>query len=169
MSRARLVALGATVLVGGCSKAPPAAPAPRMEIRRVTGNTVQFIPAPDQLRYCLIYTTSEKGVTRQLTMTAGNTSVPCPPGDPVLGLRYRIPADEGRVRVHVLYSDQRLDAAQVALQVVEMVKPTFNPMDLRVPGHVILDTQDFVPIEEPSPTVGEVLVTPRDGGALPSR
>jgi hypothetical protein len=169
MSRARLVAVGAAVLVGACSKAPPAAPA-RMEIRRVTGNIVQFIPAPDQLRYCLIYTTSEKGVTRQLTMTVGNTSVPCPPGEPVLGLRYRIPADEGRVQVQVLFSDQRLDAAQVALQVVEMAKPNFNPMDLRVPGHVLLETLEFIPSEEPSPTVGEVVVESKvDAGALPSR
>ena len=168
MSRARLVAMGAAVLAGACSKPPPAAPA-RMEIRRVTGNIVEFIPAPDQLRYCLIYTTSAKGVTRQLTMTVGNTSVPCPPGEPVLGLRYRIPADEGRVQVQVLFSDQRLDAAQVALQVVDMAKPNFNPTDLRVPGHVIHQSLDFIPSEEPSPTVGEVVVQSKGDAGLPTR
>jgi len=165
MSRASVLGIGAAVLVGACSKPPAAAPH-RMEIRRVTGNTVQFVPAPDQLPYCLIYTQSDKGVTRQLTLTRGNTSVPCPAGEPVLGLRFRIPVEEGRVRVQVLFSDQRLEAVQVAAQVVDMVKPTFNPMDLRLPGHVILETLEFVPGEEISPVLGEVVPPPAgDGGA----
>ena len=168
MSRASVLGIGAAVLVGACSKPPAAAPH-RMEIRRVTGNTVQFVPAPDQLPYCLIYTQSDKGVTRQLTLTRGNTSVPCPAGEPVLGLRFRIPVEEGRVRVQVLFSDQRLDAAQVALQVVDMAKPNFNPTDLRVPGHVIHQSLDFIPSEEPSPTVGEVVVQSKGDAGLPTR
>lgn len=167
MSRALVVAVSASVLLGGCSKPTPAAPPHRMEIRTVTGNTVQFIPAPDQLPYCLIYTQSAKGVTRQMTLTQSNHSVPCPPGEPVLGRRFRIPADEGPVAVRVLFSDQRLEAAAVAAQVVDMAKPSFDPMALRLPGHVILDSQEFVPTEELPPVVGEVVRTPPlDAGAF---
>ena len=167
MPRTYAVAVGAAMLLAACNK-PPAAPAAlRMEIRKVTGNTVQFIPAADQLPYCLIYTQSAKGVTRQMTITHSNQSVPCPPGEPVLGLRFRFPADEGRVRVQVLFSDQRLQAAEVASQVVEMASPGFNPTDLRVPGRVVLETQDFVPVEEAAAVVGEVLMPgTSDGGNL---
>ncbi len=165
MSRTLVVAVGAGVLLGGCSKPTPAAPQHRMEIRTVTGNTVQFIPAPDQLPYCLIYTQSEKGVTRQMTMTQSNHSVPCPAGEPVLGRRFRIPADEGKVQVRVLFSDQRLDASTVASQVVDMATPAFDPMDLRLPGRALLDSQEFLPTEELPPLVGEVVKPPPgDGG-----
>lgn len=161
MSKTLVVGLGAVVLAVACSKPPTSGQSERrMEIRRITGNTVQFIPAADQLPYCLIYTMSEKGVTRQMTMTQSNTSVSCPAGEPVLGLRFRIPTDEGRVRIAVLFSDQRLEAAAVAVQVVEMAKPTFNPMDLRLPGHVVLESLEFVPAEEPAPVVGEVVAHP---------
>jgi hypothetical protein len=160
-------AIAAAVLAAACNKAPSSAAATaRMEIRKLSGNTVQFIPAPDQLPYCLIYTQSDKGVTRQLTMTRDNTSVPCPAGEPVLGLRYRIPIDEGRVHVQVLFSDQPLQSAVVADQVVEMAKPTFTPMDLRLPGRVLLETLDFLPSEEPATVVGAVLATPADGGSM---
>ncbi len=164
MSRTLVVAVGAGVLLGGCSKPTLAAPH-RMEVRTVTGNTVQFIPAPDQLPYCLIYTQSEKGVTRQMTMTQSNHSVPCPAGEPVLGRRFRIPADEGKVQVRVLFSDQRLDASTVASQVVDMAKPAFDPIELRLPGRALLDSQEFLPTEELPPVVGEVVKPPPgDGG-----
>jgi hypothetical protein len=166
MSRSLVVAIGASFLLGGCSKPTPAAQH-RMEIRTVTGNTVHFIPAPDQLPYCLIYTQSEKGVTRQMTMTQSNHSVPCPGGEPVLGRRFRIPADEGKVQVRVLFSDQRLDASTLASQVVDMASPAFDPMQLRLPGRVLLDSQEFVPTEELPPVVGEVVKPPPgDGGAF---
>lgn len=167
MSRILAVVVCAASLLAACNK-PPAAPAAiRMEIRKVTGNTVQFIPAADQLPYCLIYTQSEKGVTRQMTMTHSNQSVPCPAGEPVLGLRFRFPPDEGRVRVHVLFSDQRLQAAAVAAQLVDMANPDFNPTDLRLPGRVLLETQTFVPVEDAAAVVGEVVGPGKtDGGNL---
>jgi hypothetical protein len=161
MSRTLVVGLGAVALMVACSRPPAAAQsARRMEIRAVTGNTVQFIPAPDQLPYCLVYTQSEKGVTRQLTMNNANTSVACPAGEPVLGRRFRIPLEEGKVQVEVLFSDQRLDATLLAAQVVEMAKPTFNPMDLRLPGRVVLESMEFAPSDEPAPVVGEVVAHP---------
>ncbi len=157
MSRTRVVLFCVAGLLGACNRPRPV-PAPhRMEIRKVTGNTVQFIPAADQLPYCLIYTQSEKGVTRQMTMTQSNQSVPCPAGEPVLERRFRIPADEGPVRIRILFSDRRLQAGEVTQQVVEMVKPAFDPNDLRVPGHVVLETLDFLPTEELPPVVGEVV------------
>jgi hypothetical protein len=165
MSRTLVRDVCAAALLAACAKPPPAPH--RMEIREVTGNTVQFIPAPDQLPYCLIFTESEKGVTRQMTMTQSNQSALCPAGEPVLGLRFRIPADEGRVHVRVLFSDQRLQAATLAEQVVGMANPAFNPMDLRLPGRVLLESIDFVPKEEPPPVVGGVLKAPTsDAGNL---
>jgi hypothetical protein len=157
MPRILAVAASAAVLLAACTKHSVAPGVVRMEIRRVTGNTVQFIPAADQLPYCLIYTQSDKGVTRQMTMTHSNQSVSCPAGEPVLGLRFSIPADEGRVRVHVLFSDQRLQAAAVAAQVVDMANPGFDLMNLRLPGRVVLETQDFIPVEESTTVVGEVV------------
>jgi hypothetical protein len=156
MPKTLAIAVCAAVLAAAC-KRPAPTPVHRMEIQTVTGNTVQFIPAVDQLPYCLIYTQSDKGVMRQMTLARSNQSVACAAGEPVLGLRFRIPADEGRVRVHVLFSDQRLQAAALAEQVVEMTSPDFNPNDLRLPGRVVLETLDYVPTEEPATVVGEVV------------
>jgi hypothetical protein len=167
MSRALLVCVCAAVLMAGCTKPPSAAAAQRMEIRTVTGNTVQFIPGVDQMPYCLIYTQSDKGLTRQMTLTQSNQSVPCPAGEPVLGLRFRIPADEGRVRIRVLFSDKRLQAAEVAEQVLEMASPTFNPINLRLPGRVLLESMDFIPKEETAAVVGAVVkAATSDAGSL---
>jgi hypothetical protein len=164
MLRTLTVAVCAAVLAAGCKK--PAPTPHRMEIRTVAGNTVQFIPGPDQLPYCLIYTQTGKGVTRQMTLTRSNQSVQCTAGEPVLGLYFRMPADEGRVRVHVLFSDQRLQATALAAQVVEMASPDFNPMDLRLPGRVVLETLEYVPVEEPAAVVGEVVQpATSDGGS----
>jgi hypothetical protein len=165
MPKTLAVAVCAAVLAAAC-KQSASPPAHRMDIRTVTGNTVQFIPAVDQLPYCLIYTQTDKGVLRQMTLTRSNQSVPCAAGEPVLGLRFQMPAEEGRVHVHILFSDQRLQAAAVAEQVVEMNNPGFNPNDLRLPGRVVLETLDYVPTEEPVAVAGEV-VQPAvaDGGS----
>lgn len=165
MSRTLGVAVCAAALTAACSK--PSPPPHRMEIRQLTGNTVQFIPAMDQLPYCLIFTQSDKGVTRQMTMTQSDQSVLCPAGEPVLGLRFRIPADEGRVHVRVLFSDQRLQAATLAEQVVDMANPAFNPMDLRLPGRVLLESIDFTPADEAPVVIGEVVKPPTfDAGSF---
>lgn len=156
MAKAWVVAACALALGAGCNRASPPATR-RMEIRPLTGNIVQFIPAADQLPYCLIYTQSEKGVLRQMTLTHSNFSVACPAGEPVLGLRFRLPGDEGRVRVHVLFSDQRLEATAIASQVVEMMNPAFKPIDLRLPGRVVLETLEYTPSEERPVVAGEVV------------
>lgn len=169
MPKTWVVAICAVTLLWACNKTPAVSPH-RMEIRTVTGNTVQFIPAADQLPYCLIYAQSEKGVTRQMTLPRSNQSVACPAGEPVLGLRFHLPSDEGPVRVYVLFSDSRLQASDVTSQVVEMASPAFKPVDLRLPGRVVLETLDFLPAEESPVVLGEV-VRPQgaDGGALGGR
>lgn len=135
------------VVLAGCrgSGKTPASPH-RMELRRLSGDTVSFVPAPGQLPYCLIYTISARGVTRQITMTRGQQSVPCPAGVPVMGLAYRIPLDEGRVKAYSFFSDHRLTAAAVSEQLVEIGdSPTLSPMNLRLPGQVVLDVEEFNP------------------------
>lgn len=164
MSRTLLVVC-ASVLLADCKK-PTVAP-PRMEVRQLGGNVVQFVPGADQLPFCLIYTQSEKGVTRQMTMTQSNQSVACPAGEPVLGLRFRLPADEGRVKVRVLFSDQRLQATELAAQVVEMSSPTFDPINLRLPGRVVLESLDVVPAQEPLAVAGEIVSSAKsDAGSF---
>ena len=170
MSKKLLLSVfSAALVLGACSKSQTPFTA-RMEVHSLSANIVQFIPAPDQLPYCLIYTQTAKGVTRQMTMTGSNESVACPAGEPVLGRRFRLTSDEGLIRVRVLFSDQRLQAAQVASQVVDMASPAFNPMNLRLPGKVVLESIEYVPTDEPLPTVGEVVALPAsDGGSLSGR
>ena len=129
------------------------APTQRVELRKLSGDSIQIVPTDDSLPYCLVFTHSDK-VTRQLTISKSNQSVKCPAGQPVLGQTYRIPAEEGPVKIHVFLSDQRLEAASVAVQITEMDKPSFNPIDLRLPGRVVVQTLDFTPVES---TTGAVV------------
>ncbi|HET9035300.1 MAG TPA: hypothetical protein VFN45_03820, partial [Myxococcaceae bacterium] len=85
----------ALVLLAACTRS--AAPTHRVELRRISGDTLQIIPSEGQLPYCLVFTQSEKGVIRQLTISKTNNSVKCEPGEPVLGQTYKIPAEEGPV------------------------------------------------------------------------
>ena len=129
------------------------APTQRVELRKLSGDSIQIVPTDDSLPYCLVFTHSDK-VTRQLTISKSNQSVKCPAGQPVLGQTYRIPAEEGPVKIHVFLSNQRLEAASVAAQITEMDKPSFNPIDLRLPGRVVVQTLDFTPVES---TTGAVV------------
>jgi len=149
--RRRFVVLAVVGVLAGCSRT--AAPTQRVELRKLSGDTVQIIPTDDSLPYCLVFTHSDK-VTRQLTISKSNQSVKCPAGQPVLGQTYRIPVEEGPVKIHVFLSDQRLEAVSVADQVTEMDKPSFNPIDLRLPGRVVVQTLDFTPV---APTTGTVV------------
>jgi len=104
-------------------------------------------------------------VVRQLTMSKTNVSVKCPAGEPVLGLTYRIPVEEGPVKIHVFFSDQRLEAASVANQLNEMASPSFNPIDFRMPGKVVVDTIDFIPTESNEPKPGTLVPRPSEPAA----
>jgi len=151
------------VLLAACART--GAPAQRVELRRISGDTVQFVPSEGQMPYCLIFTHSAKRVVRQLTMSKTNVSVKCPAGEPVLGLTYRIPVEEGPVKIHVFFSDQRLEAASVANQLNEMASPSFNPIDFRMPGKVVVDTIDFIPTESNEPKPGTLVPRPSEPAA----
>ena len=153
----------ALALLAGCARSSP--PEHRVELRRTSGDTVQVIPSDGQLPYCLIFTYSEKGITRQLTISKNNTSVKCPAGEPVLGQTYRIPIEEGPVKVHTFFSDQRLEAASVANQMTEMVKPSFSPIDFRLPGKVVVETLEFAPTAANQPRPGTLVPGPSAAAA----
>lgn len=153
-----VIAYFAVVLFVACGEKRAAVKQPRVEIRKLTGSTVEFVPTPNQLPYCLVFTVSKTGTIRQLTMTRDNKSVRCDPGQPIGGVSYRIPLDEGSVRVRVFFSNQRLNAGSVAQQVLEdRDKPTWNATDLRLPGQVNIEVLDFTPEPDTAPTVGAVV------------
>jgi len=148
----------ALVLLVACARS--SVPAPRVELRRISGDTVQIVPGVNQLPYCLVFTHSGKGVVRQLTISKNNVSVQCPAGAPVLGQTYRVPAEEGAVQIHVFFSDQRLEAASVANQLNEQAQRSFSPIDFRLPGKVIVETLDFNPSETNEPAPGRLVPGP---------
>ena len=154
MHSRQLLILALVGTLAGCGRS--SGPTTRVELRKITGDTVQIVPTEDALPYCLVFTQSVK-VTRQLTISKSNQSVKCPAGQPVLGQTYRIPVDEGPVKVHVFLSDQRLEAVSVANQITELEKPNFNPMDMRLPGRVVVQTLDFTPVASVEPTTGAVV------------
>lgn len=122
-------------------------PSARAELRRAGPRTIEVVPAAGQPPFCLVFTTSEKGVTRQLTMTFEDMSVPCEAGTPIGGVPYKIPAAEGKVRVHVLFSDRPLKASTMAQQISDLAStnPQFSAIDLRAPGQLLTQTLEFTP------------------------
>ena len=155
----RHVAVGVSLVVlAACGRST--APVHRAELRRISGDTIQIVPSEGQLPYCLVFTHAGKGQVRQLTMSKSNNSVKCPAGEPVLGLTYKIPVDEGPVKVHVFFSDQRLEAASVANQLNDMTSPSFNPIDFRFPGRVVVETIDFTPTAGSEPEPGQLMPKP---------
>lgn len=135
-------------------------PAAAVEVREVEGNTFELVPHLDKgspYKFCLVFTRSQTGVVRQLTMTRENMSLPCLDGTPIAKVKFRAPVDEGEVKVHTFLSDQKLNASSIAMQLYERKgDPSFHPMDLRLPGNVKVFTADFKPrpAEEGAPTVG---------------
>ncbi len=149
----------AVLAVGaGCSgKAKQEAPQ-RAEIRSVGGSTVEVLPAAEQLPYCLLYTLSEKGVIRQLTMTRENRSIRCEAGKPIANTSFRIPANEGNVKLYVIFSDERIQAGPIAQQLIDLKnQPRITAMDMRLPGRVFIETLEFTPKEESKPVTGGVV------------
>ncbi len=143
------------------------APTERVHLARLTGTTFELVPGESQLPYCLAFTVAANGVTRQLTMARDNLSFKCPPGKPIGGYAYKVPVDEGPVKVHVLLTSQRVSATSVARQIVELTaSESLHPLNLRLPGEASLVTLDFTPEAEVAPLVGQVVTL--DAGAPPS-
>ncbi len=137
-----VLALGAL----GCQREAGPAPTVRTDIKTVGGATVEFLPKAGQHPYCLLYTVSEKGIIRQLTMTRENRSIKCEAGKRIYNSSFRIPVEEGKIRAYIIYSDQRIHAGSVAQQLNDLRdKPRVTAMDLRMPGAVAVDMVEFTP------------------------
>ena len=145
----------ALLLVLGCKNQNLPTPQGRFTIKQLSGDTVQFIPTANQLPYCLVFTRSSVGTLRQMTMSNENRSVHCPAGQPVMGETFRIPVNEGKVKVMAFFSSQKLNAASIANQLLE--EPDGTPMDLRAPGAVNAQMLEFTPSSEPAPSSGTVV------------
>jgi hypothetical protein len=136
-------------LLLGCtpSKSPSAK---RAEIQEVGASTVKFVPAENQPPFCLLFTVSERGVVRQLTLNREKTSVPCEAGKPIGNTVYRIPPVEGKIRAHIIFSDRALDSNPLASQIHDFAaeNPKFMALDLRAPGQFVVETLEFTPAFE---------------------
>jgi len=150
------------IIFGACTPAP-APSAPRFRVQRTGGALFELIPAEAQLPYCLAYSVSASGVTRQLTMSKQNVSPECPAGRPIGGHVYRAPLNEGPVVVHVFFTSQPVNAASLTQQILDAEnRQKLSVMNMRIPGNATLETVEFVPAEEPTPEVGALVE--RDGG-----
>jgi hypothetical protein len=139
----RVLLLALLPLSAACTQ-PPAAH--RAEIVSLGPSTIQIVPAEGQPPFCLVYTASETGVVRMLTMNEEGASFACPARQPIGGTPYKIPPGEGKVRIYVIFSDKKLEAAPVSAQVHEMGRSGgLTAMDLRAPGVVVLETLEVTP------------------------
>ncbi|KFE60991.1 hypothetical protein [Hyalangium minutum] len=151
-------AVAVLALTAGCTQDNKQAPPTRAQLRKVSGSTMEIVPSEGQLPYCLVYTVSQKGVIRQLTMTRENRSIKCDSGRPVANASFRVPAQEGPVKVYVFFSDQRVQAGSVAQQLFELQgRPRVTAMDFRLPGQAFVEMLEFIPEEGEQPVTGGVV------------
>ncbi len=147
-------AVAALALGVGCSKENGGAHA-RAQIRKVSGSTMEVVPNEGQLPYCLLYTVSQKGIIRQLTMTRENRSIKCDANRPIANASFRVPLEEGPVKVYIIFSDQRIQAGSVAQQLFELQgRDRVTGMDFRLPGQAFVEMLEFIPEEGGAPVTG---------------
>jgi hypothetical protein len=144
----------APLLVVALTACTPAANKPdgeRFRLERVGPASIQILPNSGQLPYCLAFTASDRGVVRLLTMSAKNEAFKCEANQAVGGMPFRVPPDEGPVRVIVVFADQQVEATPIAAQVREISfkQRRVNGMDLRAPGTVTVESIEFVPAPDP--------------------
>ena len=70
-----------------CEKPGVTPSARRASISRTGGTTFEIVPSEGQYPFCIAYTVSRSGLTRQLTMSRSNQSYECAAGRPVGGER----------------------------------------------------------------------------------
>jgi hypothetical protein len=162
MKAVAVVALGAM----GCTQEQKPAAAKRAELRMVSGSTMEIIPQDGQHPYCMLFTVSEKGIIRQLTMTRENRSIKCDAGKRIYNSSFRVPVEEGKVKAYVIFSDQRIQAGSVAQQLYDLRdKPRLTAMDFRLPGSVSVEMLEFTPKPGGEPVTGAVVGTTDIEGA----
>jgi hypothetical protein len=145
-------------LAAACAQPNSEGPPKRATLSRTGGTTFELSPAEGQYPYCLVYTVTKAGLTRQLTMSRRNESFECPQGRSVGGHAYRVPLDEGPVKVYVLFTSQAVSAASVSQQLLEQKnRQRLSVMDMRLPGTATLEVLEFVPEGDVSATMGEIL------------
>ncbi|NOK16941.1 hypothetical protein [Corallococcus carmarthensis] len=133
--------------IASCDDAkPPPAKVTRAMVKRTGPATMEIIPGEGQLPYCMLFTTSEKGVIRQLTLTREKRSIRCNANRPVANTSFRVPVQEGKVRVYVFFSDEPVPTNWVAQQLYELRdRERITSMDLRLPGRIFVETLEFTP------------------------
>lgn len=158
------IALG--VVVAACDSKSSDGPQRRASLRRIGGTTFEIIPTAGQLTHCLAYTVSKSGLTRQLTMSRSNQSFECAEGKPLGRHPFKVPLNEGPVKVYVFFSSQPLNAASVSQQLLDATdRQALSIMNMRLPGNAALEALDFVPEEDVAAEEGEVLGV--DAGSPP--
>jgi len=130
-------------LLGCENRAAPGAH--RVELRQTPGELVELVPKEGSPPYCLVYSIAERGTIRQLTMNEENQSFDCSAGVAIGGTGFRIPKKEGKARIFVIFSDQKLSAATVAQQINDLGTPNFSALDLRLPGKAVTEVIEYTP------------------------
>jgi hypothetical protein len=144
----------------GCTQEQKPAVPTRAELKTLSGSTVEIIPKEGQHPYCMLFTVSEKGIIRQLTMTRENRSIKCDAGKRIYNSSFRIPVEEGKVRAYIFFSDQRIQAGSVAQQLYDLRdKERVTAMDFRLPGSVTVEMLEFTPKAGGEPVTGAVVGT----------
>lgn len=163
----------AVIAMAACTK-PASSPEQVERVRIVTlgGNQVEIVPTEGQLPYCHVFTRSDTGVLRQLTMTQDNMSLPCPANEPVGDVTFRIPENEGPVTFVVLFSDQQVNGASIGLQLYDL--PADQPvtgLNFRAQGQIVTALVPFKPDEPNASATGGLVgesgtVTPAQQQAM---
>lgn len=160
-----LLIAGLLVTAVACEKQPAAPPAKRASISRTGGTTFEIIPSEGQYGFCLAYTVSRSGLTRQLTMSRSNLSYECTAGRPIGGHAYKMPLNEGPVRVYVFFTSQAVNAATISQQILDASdRQALSLMNMRLPGQANLEVLDFTPEEDVAPEVGGLVEA--DAGSI---
>lgn len=141
-----------------CEKPASSGGTKRAVIRRTGGTTFEIVPTEKQYGYCLAYTVSASGLTRQLTMSRRNQSYECAAGRPIGGHAFKVPINEGPVRVYVFFTSHAVNAASVSQQILDAAdRQALSLMNMRLPGQAHLEVLDFTPEEDIAPRVGALV------------
>jgi hypothetical protein len=143
-----VLALG-FILFGCSSKSDVPARVQRVTLTPKGPTSFEIVPLPDQPPYCHVFTTTATGVIWLQTPTQDQMSIDCPAGQLITGNAFRVPKREGKVKVYVIFSDRKLEAGPLQMQIQERVQEhkTVSAVDLRAPGKVLVDMVEFTPVE----------------------